>query len=55
MLDHMAEVDEPFRVIRHNATSPIAAQTTLRAADGIAPFQPLLTMKPIAPTTFMPW
>jgi hypothetical protein len=53
----MAEVDEPFLrfTIRHSATTPIPIQMMLSAADGIAPFQPLFTMKPAAPNTFIHW
>jgi len=29
------------------------AHTTFKAADGIAPFHPELTMKPAAPSTFI--
>jgi len=28
---------------------------TFKAAEGIAPFQPLLTMNPAAPSTFSHW
>ena len=35
LLDHVAEVDEPFRVaILHRAANPIPAQMTFNAADG---------------------
>jgi hypothetical protein len=42
-------------MIRHKAVNPIPAQMTFKAADGIAPFQPLLAMKPNAPATFIHW
>jgi folate-binding protein YgfZ len=35
------------------AAMPMPAQTTFSAAEGMAPFQPELTMKPSAPTTFI--
>ena len=48
------DVDEPFlRAIRHSVANPMPAQMTLRAADGIAPFQPGFKMKPAAPRTFI--
>src|SRR5687768_10523026 len=54
MLNYVAEVDEPLRcAIRHSAANPMPAQTTFKAAEGIAPFQPELTTKPIAPSTFI--
>ena len=44
MLDHMAEVDDPLLLmIRHDAIAPINSQSTLSAADGMAPcHQPLI-------------
>lgn len=50
--DQVAEVDD-LR-IRHRATNPIIIQITLSTAEGSAPCHQLLTMKPAAPTTFMP-
>src|SRR6476659_11316812 len=54
MLDHMAEVDDPFLFhSRHNATPAISIQTTLRAAEGIAWCHHPLITNPAAPTRFI--
>ena len=54
MLDHMAEVDQPLRLIRHRAATPISNQITFSEAEGKAPCHQPLTMKPAAPTIFIP-
>jgi hypothetical protein len=36
-----------------SAKAPIAAHATFSAADGIAPYQPLLITKPSAPVRFI--
>ena len=54
MLDHMAEVDDPFFFkIRHEANTPISSQTMLRAVDGKARCHHPLMANPAAPTMFM--
>ena len=54
MLDHMAEVDEPLRLIRHRAATPISNQITFGEAERKAPCHQQSTMKPVAPTIFIP-
>ena len=54
--DHRALLEESFfRPSCHKVAAPIMAQMTLTAAEGYAPFQPLLTTKPIAPMTLSHW
>jgi hypothetical protein len=56
VLDHVAEVDEPFLChILTKAKAAIAVQTMLSAADGIAPCATPLMTKPIAPKRFIHW
>ncbi len=41
--------------MRQSAKPPISIHITLSDADGMAPCHQPLTMKPAAPTTFIPW
>ena len=56
MLDHMAEVDDPFLFhIRHDAMAAMSSQTTFSVVEGNAPCHQPLTMNPAAPNRFIHW
>src|SRR3546814_11356705 len=50
-LDHMAEVDEPLFLIRHQSTAPISIPITFSEPEGTAPSHPPLQMNPAPPDT----